>query len=683
MKKYLFVFVSFGLSVLSIPDAVAQGNADSLRVLLKDLKADTLRVNTLNEISRLLYKNEPDNAIRYANEANDLATTLDFQKGRGYAMRNLGLVYYSQSDYSEALIHWSEALKAFNSIGNKPGEANILSNMAVIYMDKADYVRAVEYLYESLRIAEQLRDTVRLATVYNNLGSVFEKDANTYDKALENYFNALRLAEAARDLEAIGIVSSNIGEIYQNTGKYDEALVYFNKSLKAYSEHGDTYFVVYTLASIGKAHALLGDYDAAVRFQSEALRTARQNGFKLRMLEALSALGTTYKQYKHYSLASKTFLEAEEIGKEIGARAELKNVYEGLAAVYSATGDHRNAFNYQQSLIAIKDLLYTDENRKNLERLQFEFDLDKKESQISLLTKDKELKELELQKQKVTRNGLIAGLGLLGLLAFFLYRNYQIKAKSNRMLAQQNHEISQQKEEIEAQRDDIESQKTEIENLILNILPLEVAQELRKTGTATPRSYDSVTVLFTDFKEFTKIAENMSAAELVEELNECFIAFDQIIEEFGLEKIKTIGDAYMCACGIPTPVEDHPFRTVRAALAIQRYIDEMNQKRAEKGAPLWELRIGIHTGPLTAGVVGRKKFAYDIWGNSVNIAARLETAGHVGKVNISETTYHLIKENFECSYRGKIMAKNIGNIDMYFVEREIRPERVEEPVNVS
>ena len=306
---------------------------------------------------------------------------------------------------------------------------------------------------------------------------------------------------------------------------------------------------------------------------------------------------------------------------------------------------------------------------KTIQRFQMEFETEKKQAQINLLTMDKELQQINLQQQRYKIYGLTAGTFFLFATLFFLLKNIRLKTRINTELSVRNREINRQKEEIAAQRDDIERQKGEIEGLILNILPDEVAQELRKTGVATPQYYDNVSVLFTDFREFTSIAEGLSAQELVAELNECFIAFDDIIERFGLEKIKTIGDAYMCAAGIPTPSEDHAIKAVSAALAIQQYISENNRRRKERGAVLWELRIGIHSGPIVAGVVGRKKFAYDIWGNTVNVAARLETSGEVDRVNISAATYHLVKHSFKCKYRGKIQAKNMGEVEMYFVEK--------------
>jgi class 3 adenylate cyclase len=215
---------------------------------------------------------------------------------------------------------------------------------------------------------------------------------------------------------------------------------------------------------------------------------------------------------------------------------------------------------------------------------------------------------------------------------------------------------------------EVSTQKIEIEKLLLNILPVETAQELKQKGFATPKYYENVSVLFTDFKDFTKIAESLSPQELVAELNNCFIAFDEIIEKNNLEKIKTIGDAFMCAGGIPVANQSHPVDAVRAGLEIQAYMLAMNEQRRAKGDLSWNLRIGIHTGPVVSGVVGRKKFAYDIWGDAVNIASRMESSGEAGKVNISDSTFMLVKDKFFCQYRGKISAKNKGDVDMYFVE---------------
>jgi class 3 adenylate cyclase len=278
--------------------------------------------------------------------------------------------------------------------------------------------------------------------------------------------------------------------------------------------------------------------------------------------------------------------------------------------------------------------------------LQLKYAVGLKEKEIALLTKDKDLQELDLKRQKIQKNALMAGLALIFIIVGILYRDYRNKVRTNQLL---------------------DRQKAEIETLLLNILPAEVAQELQREGQATPKYFDHATVLFTDFKGFTKLADVLSPQELVAELNECFMAFDEIIEKYNLEKIKTIGDSYMCAGGIPTPDASATLKMIEASFDIIDYLKKWNAKRLDAGLAPWELRIGIHVGPLVAGVVGKKKYAYDIWGSTVNIASRMESAGEPGQVNVSSSVYEIIKHRYECSYRGKISAKNIGEIDMYFV----------------
>ncbi|MBI4645251.1 MAG: adenylate/guanylate cyclase domain-containing protein [Bacteroidia bacterium] len=209
--------------------------------------------------------------------------------------------------------------------------------------------------------------------------------------------------------------------------------------------------------------------------------------------------------------------------------------------------------------------------------------------------------------------------------------------------------------------------------MLLNILPPQTAEELKSKGYAIPRYYRSVSVIFTDIKEFTKSCEFLNPRQIVNELHSYFARFDEIVETHYIEKIKTIGDAYMCVGGLPIRNRTHPFDTVLAGLEIQRVVREMNIEKRKTGKPVWEVRLGIHTGDVVAGVVGKKKFTYDIWGDTVNIASRMEEGGMVNRVNISDETYRIIKNYFTCEYRGKIEVKNKEAIDMYFVN-SIKPE---------
>lgn len=224
-------------------------------------------------------------------------------------------------------------------------------------------------------------------------------------------------------------------------------------------------------------------------------------------------------------------------------------------------------------------------------------------------------------------------------------------------------------------------EKKKTDDLLLNILPLETADELKRWGVSPARSYESVTVMFTDFKGFTQISEQLAPQRLVSELDLCFRAFDDIIGRHQIEKIKTIGDSYLCVGGMPKTNSTHARDVVAAALEMQKYMNVLKQEKQKHNEPFFEMRIGIHSGPVVAGIVGVKKFAYDLWGDTVNTASRMESSCEVGKVNVSGTTWELIKYRFHCIHRGKIAAKNKGEIDMYFVEAEgsSRPARRPSP----
>lgn len=235
-----------------------------------------------------------------------------------------------------------------------------------------------------------------------------------------------------------------------------------------------------------------------------------------------------------------------------------------------------------------------------------------------------------------------------------------------RFLDIQNAEELARKAQVEEQK--LREEKKRSDSLLLNILPEEIANELKQFGKSYARKHEEVTILFADIKGFSSIAENLSADELVTQLDECFRAFDKIVEKHGLEKIKTVGDAYVCACGLPKPVLDHAAKTIIAAFDMIEFIKGFGMTKKIQNLPAFEFRVGIHTGPVVTGVVGLKKFTYDIWGDAVNMAARMEQHGETGKINISGNTYQLVKEKFKCIHRGKIEAKNKGEIDMYFVE---------------
>lgn len=259
----------------------------------------------------------------------------------------------------------------------------------------------------------------------------------------------------------------------------------------------------------------------------------------------------------------------------------------------------------------------------------------------------------------------IYGLSIAGVIFLILrWNGSRLRKRADKLQA----EVEKATLVIQEQKKDVESEKKKSDELLLNILPSEVADELKQTGRCKPKTYSMVTVLFTDFKDFTAVSERISAELLVGEIDYCFSAFDSILQKYKIEKIKTIGDAYMCAAGLPVLTHTHAFDIVSAAIEIRDFIQERKKEKIAKGEIPFDLRLGIHTGPVVAGIVGKRKYVYDIWGDTVNIAARMEQNSEAGKINISGITHLLVKDQFICTHRGKIQAKNKGEIDMYFVE---------------
>ncbi|HUZ60073.1 MAG TPA: adenylate/guanylate cyclase domain-containing protein [Hanamia sp.] len=644
-KDLLFCFLVFFLS----SQCIAQNpQIDSIKKVLSAAKEDTSKINSLLSLSSEFFSISPQEAIDYATEAKDLALKIKSQKKLAYAYKNIGIAYYMQANYLESLGNYDKALAIFDSLDDKVGVANILSNEASLYFNQADDEKALELNLKSLSVAEQIGDTLRILTALQNIGAVYSNKSSTLDQALEYYLRALPMSESLKNNDAIGTITVNLGEIYLSKGDDDSALIYFQKSLKAYQGSAN---IPYTLNDIGKVYEFRKDYKTAIKYHQEAFDISQKLNAKVDMAQSLLGLGDSYMKQGKSSIAISYYKKAEAIAKEISdANYELKEAYSGQAIAFSNLSDFKNAFKYESLFTDIKDSLYNLDIAKKLSSLQFNFDIQKKQNQIDLLQKDQVLQELDLKRQRLVKNALLVVLVLLSFIAIIIYRNYRNKIKTNKILDNRN---------------------AQIQHLLLNILPAEVAQELQKNGNATPRYYEKASVLFTDFKGFTKLAENLTPWEVVSELNDYFMAFDDIIEKYQLEKIKTIGDSYMCAGGIPTENESHYLNIIKAALEMQQYILMRNEKRNETNLPEWNIRIGINTGPLVAGVVGKKKYAYDIWGSTVNVASRMESNGEPGRVNISAATYEMIKDKYACIHRGKIFAKNIGEIDMYFVEGEL------------
>jgi adenylate cyclase len=254
-----------------------------------------------------------------------------------------------------------------------------------------------------------------------------------------------------------------------------------------------------------------------------------------------------------------------------------------------------------------------------------------------------------------------AGLALL----FIFTRRYYVRA------------IIQLQKQINEKSEELRSEKSKSASLLATMLPKNAADEIAAKGKAAKIKYNFVTVLFSDIQGFTKIAEETNPETLIDELDKFFFYFDSVVEKYRIEKIKTIGDAYMCAGGIPEKNRTNPVEVILAALEMRTYMKRLKEASQVEGMKFWDIRIGIHTGTVVAGVVGQKKLSYDIWGDTVNTASRMESSGDAGRINISGTTYEFVKDFFTCEYRGKMPVKYKGDLDMYFVNG-IREELCDE-----
>ena len=644
LRGWITIFIIAGCTLGAFGQ---DSKADSLLSLIKESPVDSLKVNQLNDLSYYVLNLQPQDAIKYGEQAKALAEELNYGKGRAYALKNIGLGYYYLGNYLEVLDHWTQSLEAFQQIKDTTGIANLLNNLGAIYYTQGSDTKAIEYFLQSLRISERLKDTVRITSALVNVGGIYMDNEKDYDKALSYFWQIGKFAKVFPiDEQTMGGYLTGIGELYSNLGNYDSALYYLEQSLPIYQ---NTVRIPETLIRIGLVHKERGEYDQAIKYQLEAYQTAKDTDQNLFLTRSKLALGDIYREMDRTNDAITNYREAEQLAKLGGLNYELRDIYNGLALAYAKNGTFEQAYAYQEQFQAIKDTLFNLETDDKVRGLQFTYEIEKKEDQIDLLEKDTEIAQLQTKRQKAISLGAgITGFLML-LLAGGLYHRYKFIRKTKKV---------------------IEAEKDRSDNLLLNILPAETAEELKEKGEAKARRYDQVSILFTDFEGFTSIAAKLSPEELVSEIHLQYKAFDEIVTRHGIEKIKTIGDAYMAAGGLPVANHTNPVDVTKAALEIRDYMALLKQQRQKEGRPFFEIRIGIHTGPVVAGIVGTKKFAYDIWGDTVNIAARMESNSEPGKINISQTTFDLIKDQFICNYRGEIEAKNRGRLKMYFVEIE-------------
>lgn len=597
----------------------------------------------------------------------------------------LNLPFNSRQDVGEMVLIREKTIGFAQKLGNPHFLANAYRAIAFTFFQNSLLDDALENISKAIPIIDKvgsIEDIVEFHYSYGYMAHVYSKKYNdnrmrdtalfhlklVYDTLFSNptwrvplnfeertivYTYALSRKKYFREAIAVALIGLDFSKQIYNlnaAGSYNYSMRFAQDLAHYYLELNNKDSTFYFLEFARRIYAKAYQYELnkeKEKLYEDSIYRPRVEGYHIKWknelidenhfipwIHALDFFGdfATASQMLDYALLPENL---------INASTDIIYQYRNLGCkVYTHTQQYQKAADCFKFVNMYKDSISLLKDKQN-------YATQKIRSQV-LIGIAQENHQRELEEQRLVRNGFIGGFAIMLLFAgLFLY-----------------------------QRNRISKEKKRSEELLLNILPEEIANELKAKGETEARQMDNVTVLFTDFKGFTALSEILSPKELVRDLHECFTGFDRIIQKHGLEKIKTIGDSYMAAGGLPSPNKSHPGDAVKAALEIRQFIEEGKARKKLRGEPYFEIRIGVHTGPVVAGIVGVKKFSYDIWGDTVNTASRMESSGVPGKVNISETTYELLKDNQEFVFenRGKIMAKGKGEMNMFFVEERYKFE---------
>ena len=512
--------------------------------------------------------------------------------------------------------------------------------------EKGDLGLALDSYIVAANLAIELKSKKKQGSVNITIADVFSNMGN-HKNAVHYYQTAIDILREVNDSTLVAIVLYNAGDEYFNIKKYDSAKLYIDEARIIFKNLNRLEYMAYTLGSIGMIYAEEKKYTLAKKNINQAITILEESKDYSPISEFLISMADIYAIQNDFPTSFSYASRSLELAQKYGLKKQISESNLKLSELYEQAGDLPESFKYFKSYVIYKDSV----NNLNIEAVQqmadirTDFEIQKKQDEIGILEKEKEIVLLREKRRKVFNYASTSATILILLLALSTYRRFRFAKKTNLI---------------------IEEEKNRSQKLLLNILPKKTAIELIHKGKVQAKKFSSVSVMFTDFKDFTQHSHNLSPEELVSSVDFYYSKFDEIIEKYGLEKIKTIGDAYMCAGGLPFPTIDHADKIIQAAFEIADFM-EKSKKSKEKHISHFDIRIGINSGPVVAGVVGTTKFAYDIWGDTVNVASRMEGMSVPGKINISENTCKLVKYKYDCEYRGEFEVKNKGMMKMYFV----------------
>lgn len=508
----------------------------------------------------------------------------------------------------------------------------------------------------------------------NILRGEYHRFNNKFSEAMGCYKMAIKSAKENKMGHAEALGNELVAKLCEQNNMQETANMYYKRSIEAYQRWGATAKVdlLYSL----HPHLKENQFDATTSNNDQMGLSTESSTFGSANLDLLSvmkasvALSGKVQFEKLLSELMKVLVEnaGAEQGffillkeKELMAHRNFSFNYENMKLLIGleAIDSNKIPVSLIQFVIRTAEVVVVEDAQKDN---RFSSDIYVKSNRPKSILCMPIISKGELAAVIYLENNLIAGAFTQNRIELMKLLSGQITVSIENSLLYENLD-----EKVRERTEELSIEKQKSDDLLLNILPEEVAEELKNDGKSKARLFEEVTVMFTDFVNFTNISETLTPEELVHELDYCFQGFDAIATKYNIEKIKTIGDSYLAVGGIPIPHQDHALNVIKAGQEILSFIDEYKQKQQKLGRPYFEIRVGVHSGPIVAGIVGIKKFQYDIWGDTVNTASRMESSCQPGRLNISGATYSLIKDHFNCEYRGKIEAKNKGMLDMYFV----------------
>lgn len=560
------------------------------------------------ELARIASKTDLKKSFSLARLAKKKAESAGYTKGIADAYRIIGNNYSAQNKLPAAVDFYNKALELYQKEGDTKGISMIYNNLGIANFKMFKYTEAINFYFKSLKLKEEAKDKKGTLSTLINIGAIYQRQAN-YDEAIRFYQRAAATAEKLNDTTSLAASLQNMGETLIEQKKYRQALKALSKAADIFIKSKNYIDLVSTYINMGIVYRSLGKLGDELKMYEAGKAIAEKQKLQQELGVCLQNTGEALLKARKYGPALEHLQKAVTLLEKTGSHPSRTMAYKLLAKLYRMRKDYkRSLLNQEKYATEIFDI-YNKDRGHQINEIHMRYEVEKREKEAEIFR----LKNVEL------KNAL----------------------KS------------------------LDAEKKRSDSLLKNILPAEVAEDLKTKGRSDVRYFENVTVMFIDIKNFTQHTEKTEPAKLVEKLGLYFTAFEKIIAAYKIEKIKTIGDAFLCACGLPVPDKKHAEKMVKAASEIIAFADGQKQ---QLGSNVFEVRIGIHSGPVIAGIIGTQKFAYDIWGDTVNTAARMEQSGEAGKINISHSTYNLVKKKVSCLYRGKLPAKNKGEIDMYFVE---------------